>query len=156
MKYIENNYYELIEHGKSDVIRFVREENSRYIFKCLTDIRDYVNGVKLGEFGPLQIINVESIKEVENNELIVKHYKSIFNIFLDKYGYKMTVGNNGCFLLIPDSELNLLENIEKNKDYLRKYILERNTINFFFEKLDSLGIILSIEEKDKFLIEQFS
>mgnify|MGYP003607010026 CR=1 FL=1 len=173
MEYKEGYYYEYLENNnKFYGIRYVGEENSRYVFKCLTDIRDYVNGVKLCEYGPLKIttasVKSERKKESNKNGLI-------FNSFLNDIFKSKNIN---------EVKLNVKKNIEflddnkilKNITY--KYFLSYNlnSINFqeielkddinnFFSNVENLlnidlleeqKIKLSQDQKDKFLIEQFS
>ena len=67
MKYIENNYYELIEHGKSYVIRFVGEINYKYKFINITQNSKEVYGYKNDEFGPLKISITSAKSEFKKN-----------------------------------------------------------------------------------------
>lgn len=117
MEYKEGYYYEYLENNnKFYGIRYVGEENSKYVFKCLTDIRDCVNGVKLCEYGPLKIttasVKSERKKESNKNELI-------FNSFL-----------NDIFKSKNINEVKL--NVKKNIEFLDdNKILKNITYKYF-------------------------
>lgn len=148
MIYIENNYYELIEHGKSNVIRFVGEINCKYKFNNITQNMKEVYGYKKGEFGPLKIsitLGKSELKRDSNRNLLI--FDDLNTLFSNL---------NRILELSFDEKLSKYFLINKDSSESKNVVVE-NDINDFFDRLERvLDIKLSQDQKDHFLIGQFS
>ena len=147
MKYIENNYYELIEHGKSYVIRFVGEIHYKYKFINISQNSKEVYGYNNGEFGPLKISITSAkseLKKDSNRNLIIFDLNTFFSNLNKTLELSFDEKSREYFLTYTDSSGSKNEVVE-------------NDINDFFDKIEILlDMEFSQDQKDQFLIEQFS
>ena len=166
MEYKEGYYYELIEHGKSYVIRFVKKigENEYEFHNLMT------NELKTIYFEGKDLIKVNEKKEIEYSKTIpfgileiticriseLKTDPSKRKIIFKKFIDDLIINLNKTLELSFDEKSSKYCLIYKDSSESKNEVVE-NDINDFFDKIEMLlDIKLSQVQKDKFLIEQFS
>lgn len=146
MKYIENNYYELISHGNNFIIRFVEEIDYKYKFQTINQNMKEVYGYKKDEFEPLKVsislIQLLVAEDSKMNSLLINDLNIVFSNF------------NETLNLGIDQNTTKYTLTYKNSSEIKIEVMNDDVNDFFYKVEILLGIKLLKDQKDQFLIKQ--